>query len=211
VSGCKPHERVSTNVRVFLASGPNLLVRVFYYVRVLISCQGNIHRQRELLKSGCSTPSGCFYQVRVLILCQGELLKSGCWQPSKAHQGEVVHQGVKSKSGGFCTNFTAGQDAKKVVTGNVTFMEKQCGPHKIKVHNCLAENRKESTEIFYHYKWSLKKAKSWKWQALVRGITFLFLFSHIYLISLYFIIHLTYHREKEIERVKLCIFAKSFM
>src|SRR5437667_1833085 len=32
-----------------------------YYVKVLILCQSEIHRQGELLKSGC------FYQVRVLL------------------------------------------------------------------------------------------------------------------------------------------------
>ena len=58
---------------------------------------------------------------------------------------------VKIQVREFCTNSTAGQDAKKVITGNATFLEKQWGPYKIKVQNCLAENRKGSTEIFEHY------------------------------------------------------------
>jgi len=141
VSGCKPQVRVSTIVRVFLASGP-------------YSMSGCSLRQGVNTMSGGNPSSGritqvrVFYFVRVFLssqgvnLCQGELLKSGGWYLSKAHQGEVLHQGVKSKSGGFCTYFTAGQEAKKVVTGNATFMEEQCGPYKIKVHNCLAKNRK---------------------------------------------------------------------
>ena len=51
--------------------------------------------------------------------------------------------GCRFKSGGSHTNFTAGQDAKKVITGNAPFMEKQCGPYKIKVHKCLAKNGKD--------------------------------------------------------------------
>ena len=50
---------------------------------------------------------------------------------------------LKATQGVFWTNFTAGQEAKKVVTGNVAFMEKQCGPYKIKVHKYLAENGKD--------------------------------------------------------------------
>ena len=49
---------------------------------------------------------------------------------SKASQGVSAHTLQLDKK------------PKKVVTGNATFMEKQCGPYKIKVHKCLANNGK---------------------------------------------------------------------
>src|SRR5438876_9606148 len=116
-SGCQQSSRCSGRQAPIACQG-------VHCVRVLISCQGEIHRQGELLKSGCSTSSECFYQVRVLIFVRVNYSSQGVNNLVKTHQGEVIHQGVKSKSGGFCTYFTAGQEAKKVVTGNATFMEK---------------------------------------------------------------------------------------
>ena len=120
---------------MFLASGPNCKSGCSL-------CQGEIHRQGELLKSGCSTSSGCFYQVRVLIFVRVNYSSQGDDNQVKLIRVKFFIRVLKSKSGGFCTNFTAGQEAKKVVTGNAAFMEKQCGPYKIKVHKCLAKNGK---------------------------------------------------------------------
>ena len=91
--------------------------------------------------SGCSTSSGCFYQVRVLLFVRVNYSSQGVDNQVKLIRVKCS-SGCRFKSGGSCTNFTAGQDAKKVITGNTTFMEKQCGPYKIKVHNCLAKNGK---------------------------------------------------------------------
>src|SRR5438876_3176070 len=63
-SGCQQSSGCSWRQALIACQG-------VHYVRVLISCQGEIHRQGELLKSGCSTSSGCFYQVRVNYSSQG--------------------------------------------------------------------------------------------------------------------------------------------
>ena len=169
-SGCQQSSGCSWRQALIACQGVNIMsggnsssgritqVRVFYFVRVFLSSQG-------------------------INLCQGELLKSGGWQPSKAYQGEVFHQGVKSKSGGFCTNFTAGQEAKKVVTGNATFMEKQCGPYKIKVHKCLAKNGKNQQRYLSTPSGPYNKPKVW--QGHHQGVnTLAFHFSLIYFVSL---------------------------
>ena len=74
-----------------------------HYVRVLISCQGEIHRQGELLKSGCSNSSGCLHLVRVLIFVRVNYSSQGVdiqvklirvkffIRVSKASQGVSAH------------------------------------------------------------------------------------------------------------------------
>src|SRR5438552_11027068 len=86
MSGCQQSSGCSWRQALIACQG-------VHYVRVLISCQGEIHRQGELLKSGCSNSSGCLHLVRVLIFVrvnyssQGVDIQVKFIRVSKASQG----------------------------------------------------------------------------------------------------------------------------
>src|SRR5438309_8276948 len=125
-SGCQQSSGCSWRQALIACQG-------VHYVRVLISCQGEIHRQGELLKSGCSTSSGCFYQVRVLIFVRVNYSSQGVDNLVKLIRVKFFIRVLKASEGVFCTYFTAAQEAKKTVTGNTTVIERQCGSYQIKV------------------------------------------------------------------------------
>src|SRR5438309_7995322 len=91
-SGCQQSSGCSCRQALIACQG-------VHYVRVLIPCQGEIHRQGELLKSGCSTSSGCFYQVRVLIFVRVNYSSQGVDNKVKLARVKCSSGGVDSSQG----------------------------------------------------------------------------------------------------------------
>ena len=91
-SGCQQSSGCSWRQALIACQG-------VHYVRVLISCQGEIHRQGELLKSGCSTSSGCFYQVRVLIFVRANYSSQGVDNQVKLIRVKLFIRVLKASQG----------------------------------------------------------------------------------------------------------------
>src|SRR5207245_7653652 len=106
-SGCQQSSGCSWRQALIACQG-------VHYVRVLILCQGEIHREGELLKSGCSTSSGCFYQVRVLLFVRVNYSSQGVDNQVKLIRAKYS-LGCRFKSGGSVLTLQLDKKPRKLL------------------------------------------------------------------------------------------------